>query len=169
MQRVMILRNLTIFYSVKKVKDEIVDLIEKKKEEPWCSSCSGFTDYRRKWTTVARADLDGGSYSENSDIPHCVNCGNEMQDLRNCKRLVFGVRLLSNLLVLLSGMICLYLYDPSLISIFCWSVCWVLSILLNRLPAESRHALLTHKHSEREQEFKDAKKILQVDKDITDL
>ena len=41
-----------------------VDLPDEQ-EEPWCSTCRAFTDYRRKWDTVNRSDLDGGIYSDN--------------------------------------------------------------------------------------------------------
>ena len=151
------------------MEDEIVDLSEEEKEEPWCSICSGFTDYRRKWTTVPRADLDGGAYSENMEIPHCVNCGSVMQYLKNCKRLVISVRILVILFLLLSALVFLYLYDPSVFSLLCLSVCLVVANVLNRLPRQSRQALLTHKIFMREQELQDAKKILQADKNITDL
>ena len=151
------------------MEDEIVDLSEEKKEGPWCSSCAGFTDYRRKWTTVSRADLDGGAYSENIEIPHCVTCGSVMQYLKNCKRLVFGVRILLILFILLSAMVFFYLYDPSVFSLLCLSVCLLAANVLNRLPRESRRALWTHKVFMRGKELRDAKKILKADKDITDL
>jgi len=151
------------------MEDEIVDLSEEKKEVPWCSSCAGFTDYRRKWTTVSRADLDGGAYSENIEIPHCVTCGAVMQYLKNCKRLVFGVRILLILFILLSAMVFFYLYDPSVFSLLCLSVCLLAANVLNRLPRESRRALWTHKVFMRGKELRDAKKILKADKDITDL
>jgi len=151
------------------MEDEIVDLSEEKKEVPWCSSCAGFTDYRRKWTTVSRADLDGGAYSENIEIPHCVTCGSVMQYLKNCKRLVFGVRILLILFILLSAMVFFYLYDPSVFSLLCLSVCLLAANVLNRLPRESRRALWTHKVFMRGKELRDAKKILKADKDITDL
>ena len=151
------------------MEDEIVDLSEEKKEEPWCSSCAGFTDYRRKWTTVSRADLDGGAYSENIETPHCVTCGSVMQYLKNCKRLVFGVRILLILFILLSSMVFFYLYDPSVFSLLCLSVCLLAANVLNRLPRESRRALWTHKVFMRGKELRDAKKILKADKDITDL
>jgi hypothetical protein len=38
------------------------------KEEPWCYTCHAFTDYRRKWDTFNRADLDGGF------IPKLLKC-----------------------------------------------------------------------------------------------
>ena len=151
------------------MEDEIVDLSEEKKEKPWCSTCSDFTDYRRKWTTVARADLDGGAYSENMEIPHCVTCGSVMQYLENCKRLVFSVRILVILFILLSTMVFFYLYDPSVFSLLCLSVCLLVANVLNRLPVESRRALWTHKVFMRGKELRDAKKILQADKDITGL
>jgi hypothetical protein len=151
------------------MEDEIVDLSEEKKEEPWCTTCLGFTDYRRKWTTVSRADLDGGAYSENMEIPHCVTCGSVMQYLKNCKRLVFGVRMLLILFILLSAMVFFYLYDPSVFSLLCLSVCLLAANVLNRLPRESRRALWTHKVFMRGKELRDAKKILKADKDITDL
>ena len=59
------------------MENEIVDLDFENKEEPWCSNCSAFTNYRRRWTTVTRGDLDGGVYAENLEI-HCVICGSEM-------------------------------------------------------------------------------------------
>lgn len=151
------------------MEDEIVDLSEEKKEEPWCSTCSGFTDYRRKWTTVPRADLDGGAYSENMEIPHCLTFGSVMQYLKICKRLVYGVRILVILFILLSAMVFLFLYDPSVFSLLCLSVCLVVANVLNRLPGESRRALWTHKVFMRGKELRDAKKILKADKDITDL
>ena len=58
---------------------------QEEKEEPWCVVCREYTDYRRKWNTLPRANLDGGTYSENVESPHCVECENQMIYLSHCK------------------------------------------------------------------------------------
>ena len=42
---------------------------EPEDEEPWCLTCREYTDYRRKWSTVSRADTDGGTYSDVVETP----------------------------------------------------------------------------------------------------
>ena len=47
-------------------------------EEPWCYHRHGFTDYRRKWNTIQRADLDGSSYWKISRPHNRIQCEKPM-------------------------------------------------------------------------------------------
>ena len=85
-------------------------------EEPWCSTCKEFTDYRRKWDSVSRGDLDGGAYSDLVESPYCIECGSPMLLLSNCKRLVRWTNLLTSTafaLAILSVCCLLYTSDAA--------------------------------------------------------
>ena len=69
--------------------EEFVDLSKDVQEQPWCSVCMEFSDYRRKWQSLPRADLEGGTYSENTESPYCVGCGSLMYDLKDSRNLLF--------------------------------------------------------------------------------
>ena len=75
------------------------------KEEPWCHTCHAFTDYRRKWDTYNRADMDGGSYSEIVEVPHCINCDHSMLLISTSRKLVWFVNFLA-LLTWGVGLLC---------------------------------------------------------------
>ena len=75
------------------------------KEEPWCYTCHAFTDYRRKWDTFNRADMDGGFYSEIVEVPHCINCEHSMLLISTSRKLVWFVNFLA-LLTWGVGLLC---------------------------------------------------------------
>ncbi|MBT7404728.1 MAG: hypothetical protein HN754_01310 [Opitutae bacterium] len=131
-----------------------VDLPDEQ-EEPWCSTCRAFTDYRRKWDTVNRSDLDGGIYSENIEVPYCINCGNVVRLLSHSKKLVWSV----NLLLLFAWGIGLltvqvlfeFNFTSLLIITFYAGLCYLLSLL----PSQSRKALHTWNQAKRDQSIQD--------------
>ena len=77
----------------------------KKTEEPWCSTCRSYTDYRRKWDAFPRANLDGGIYAENIESPHCIDCEQQMHYLSHCRRIAAFFTLLG-MLIGGTGVIC---------------------------------------------------------------
>ena len=124
-------------------------------EEPWCETCHAFTDYRRKWDSIQRSDLDGGSYSENIEVPHCIECEQPMLLLSTCRKLVWSVNFLS-IITWLIGLLCLMvLFDFSIGSVtglilhagFCY--------LISRLPQKSRLTLLSYKKTKKEESVKE--------------
>ena len=126
------------------MKEGIVDLSAKTKEEPWCSHCSGFTDYKRKWTAYQRADLNGGIYPENDDVPHCVSCGSMMHFLSSSRLLVWGCRFIGSTIFVLITLVCFFLFDYSLGVTTLWGTGIVAAILLSKLPIKSRKALTSY-------------------------
>ena len=50
-------------------EDNVINLVDM--EQTWCSRCFAHTDYKTKWDSLARANLDGGTYSEISESPYC--------------------------------------------------------------------------------------------------
>lgn len=145
------------------MEDEIFNILEESKDEHWCLACNHFTDYRRKWTTVPRADLDGGVYSENFDIPHCIYCESEMLNLNDCKRLVWLIRLSVLMFVTVVTTLCFYLYDPSIETFFIWIGLVGLSTLVGKLPRKSKQAIKAASTYEKEQKLHVAQKILKVE------
>lgn len=128
------------------MEDEIEDISleedeEKPKEEPWCLTCRGYTDYRRKWSTVSRADLDGRTYSENSEVPHCIACGNRMLLISHCRILVSGINIFSLSVVILAIMCSFVLFEFSAISLFGLLPVSLLAFGLTRIPQKSRRWL----------------------------
>lgn len=126
------------------MEDEIIELTQSPKAEPWCSTCLGFTDYRRKWEGYPRSDLDGGCYSENIEIPHCIICGSAMHYLKACKQMVWGFRIISFLFFALSTLLCFVMFDLSSITLAIWLFSVLVVVLLCKLPASSRKALQSH-------------------------
>jgi len=123
-----------------------VDLSFDNQEEPWCSMCAGYTDYKRKWTSVARSDLDGGVYSENREIPHCVICGCVMQFLSIARVVTRICKVLSSLVAIISFMLCFYLFDLSAGTFSCWLICLLFAGLIWMLPYQSRMALRSQRN-----------------------
>ena len=121
--------------------EEIIDITPISKNEPWCTSCSGFTDYQRKWTTYPRADLDGGTYAENIEVPHCTVCHSPMYDLNTCKQLLWGFRLLGSTILGLATLVCFFMYDFSLVSVTFWIIFFIITTILFKAPIKSRRAL----------------------------
>jgi len=141
----------------------MVDLTEDG-EEPWCSSCMSFTDYRRKWQSIPRADLDGGTYNENTENPYCVDCGSKMHKLSNCIQLLWFVRLLAFLIMLLASLVCFYLFPPTLMSLLCWMLCLLIAWGVVRIPINARRALSTYRSCQANHRALNARN--QIEKDL---
>ena len=124
-------------------------------EEPWCATCHAFTDYRRKWDSIQRSDLHGGSYSENIEIPHGIECEQPMLLLSTCRKLIWSVNFLAIIIWLVGLLSVLALFGFSLGSVtglllhagFCY--------LISRLPQRSRLTLLSHKKTNKEESMKE--------------
>jgi hypothetical protein len=140
----------------------IVDLTEDG-EEPWCSLCMSFTDYRRKWQAVPRADLDGGTYNENTENPYCVDCGSRMYKLSNCSQLLWFTRLFALLFMLLASMVCFYLFSPTQVSLLCWMLCLLVAWTVVRIPANARQALSTYRSCQANQRALNARNQIEID------
>jgi len=126
-----------------------------KDEEPWCATCHAFTDYRRKWDTIQRADLDGGSYSENFEIPHCIDCDKPMLLLSTCRKLVWSVNSLTILVWLIGLLGVLVLFGISIGSIIGLLVHGGFCYLTSRLPLKSRLTLQSYKKAKKEESLKE--------------
>lgn len=126
------------------MEEDFIDLTAPPQEEPWCSACSMFSDYKRKWTTYPRANLDGGTYSENIEIPHCIECGSTMHYLRSSKQLVRGFLIVAVIFLLLSTLILFLMYDLSIVTLSLWVFCTLVTILISKVPVASRRALATY-------------------------
>jgi len=126
-----------------------------KDEEPWCATCHAFTDYRRKWDTIQRADLDGGSYSENFEIPHCIDCDKPMLLLSTCRKLVWSVNYLTILVWLIGLLGVLVLFGISIGSIIGLLIHGGFCYLTSRLPLKSRLTLQSYKKAKKEESLKE--------------
>ena len=126
-----------------------------KDEEPWCATCHAFTDYRRKWDTIQRADLDGGSYSENFEIPHCIDCDKPMLLLSTCRKLVWSVNSLTILVWLIGLLGVLVLFGISYGSIIGLLIHGGFCYLTSRLPLKSRLTLQSYKKAKKEEGLKE--------------
>lgn len=126
------------------MEEEIVDLTTPPKEEPWCSACADFTDYKRKWTAYPRADLDGGTYPENEEVPHCIRCDSVMHYLSLSTQLVWGFRFAGTTIFIIATLLCFFLFDFSPGSVTWWIAGMMVAILVTKAPKRSRKALLSH-------------------------
>ena len=125
------------------------------KEEPWCVVCREYSDYRRKWSTLPRANLDGGTYSENVESPHCVECENQMIYLSHCK-LITGFFWVLGLLILGISLVCtLALFPLSWGSLIGFSLFLLLSFAIVRIPRKSRRYLAEWKIWKKEKGIKE--------------
>jgi hypothetical protein len=125
------------------------------KEEPWCVVCREYSDYRRKWSTLPRANLDGGTYSENVESPHCVECENQMIYLSHCK-LITGFFWVLGLLILGISLVCtLALFPLSWGSLIGFSLFLLLSFAIVRIPRKSRRCLAEWKVWKKEKGIKE--------------
>ena len=124
-------------------------------EEPWCATCHAFTDYRRKWATYNRADLDGGSYSENIEVPHCIDCENPMFLISTCRKLVWSVNSLTILSWLIGLLGVLVLFGISFGSIIGLLIHGGFCYLTSRLPLKSRLTLKSYKKAKKEESLKE--------------
>lgn len=126
------------------MEEKIIDLSISDQVEPWCSTCSEFSDYRRKWNTYPRADLDGGTYSENIEIAHCIECGCVMHYLRDCRLLTWGFRLVGLTIFMMSSLLLFGLYELSWATFIIWIATIFVAIMLCKIPVSSRKALSTY-------------------------
>lgn len=124
-------------------------------EEPWCATCHAFTDYRRKWATYNRADLDGGSYSENIEVPHCIECENPMFLISTCRKLVWSVNLLTTLAWLIGLLSVQVLFGFSFASIMGLLIHGGVCYLISRLPLKSRFTLQSYKKTKKEESMQE--------------
>ena len=125
------------------------------KEEPWCVVCREYTDYRRKWNTLPRANLDGGTYSENVESPHCVECENQMIYLSHCK-LITGFFWVLGLLILGISLVCtVALFQLTWGSLIGFSLFLLLSFAIICIPWKSRRYLAEWKVWKKEKGIKE--------------
>ena len=137
------------------IEDLTPDQSQNDEEEPWCATCHAFTDYRRKWDTIQRADLDGGSYSENFEIPHCIDCDKPMLLLSTCRKLVWSVNSLTIFAWLIGLLGVLVLFGFSLGSIVGLFIHGGFCYLTSRLPLKSRLTLQSYKIAKKEESLKE--------------
>ena len=95
------------------MENEIVDLVREQRRTFGVQIVRAFTNYRKRWTTVTRGDLDGG-FIENLEIPHCVICGSEMHFLKAVGDLFGLLEIISLLCIIISSLVCFYLYDATI-------------------------------------------------------
>ena len=120
------------------------------KEEPWCYTCHAFTDYRRKWDTFNRADMDGGFYSEIVEVPHCIKCDHSMLLISTSRKLVWFVNFLA-LLTWAVGLLCvIILFEFTFSSFTGLLIHGCICYLLSRLPKKSRLTLSSWKKAKKE-------------------
>jgi len=124
-------------------------------EEPWCATCHAFTDYRRKWDTIQRSDLDGGSYSENIEVPHCIQCEQPRLLLSTCRKLVWSVNFLAIITWLIGLLSVIVLFGFSFGSVTGLILHAGLCYLISRLPQKSRLTLLSYKKTKKEESVKE--------------
>ncbi len=119
-------------------------------EEPWCSTCHAYTDYRRKWDAFNRADTDGGSYSEIIETPHCIECDHPMLLISNSQKLIWFV----NSVLIMAwavGLLCaVVLFGFSFGSSVGLLIHGLICYLFSRLPRKSRQTLRSWKKAKKE-------------------
>ena len=119
-------------------------------EEPWCSTCHAYTDYRRKWDAFNRTDTDGGSYSEIIETPHCIECDHPMLFISNSQKLIWFV----NSVLILAwavGLLCaVVLFGFSFGSSVGLLIHGLICYLFSRLPRKSRQTLRSWKKAKKE-------------------
>jgi hypothetical protein len=120
------------------------------KEEPWCSFCHEHTDYRRKWDAFKRADLDGGTYSEVIETPHCIDCGRPMLLVSTSRKLVLFVNTVGILTWAVGLLIAVVLFGFSFGSLIGLLLHGLICYLFCRLPGKSRLTLRSWKKAKKE-------------------
>ena len=124
-------------------------------EEPWCLTCRGYTDYRRKWSTVSRADMDGGTYPDVMETPHCIDCEQPVHYLRTCRNLVWAMNLLACATWTIALLATLSLFDISSGSLLAFALSSILCLGISRMPHKSRQVLREWKKWKEEESFKE--------------
>jgi len=136
--------------------ETITDEPEKSEgEEPWCLTCREYTDYRRKWSTVSRANTDGGTYPDMVETPHCIDCQKPMLYLGTCRNLVWAMNSLAWLSWTVSLATILSLFDLSLGSLLAVCLLSISCFGISRIPRKSRLALGEWKKWKEEISFKE--------------
>ena len=124
-------------------------------EEPWCLTCRDYSDYRRKWSTVSRADMDGGAYPEVVETPHCIDCGQPMLYIRSCRLILWSVNILAGGTWAIGLLATLSLFGISSGSLLAFGLFSVLCLAITRLPGKSRQVLREWKKWKEEESFKE--------------
>ena len=124
-------------------------------EEPWCLTCREYTDYRRKWSTVSRADTDGGTYPDVVETPHCIDCQQPMHYLRSCRNLVWAMNSLACATWTIALVTTLSLFDLSPGSLLGLGLFSILCLGISRIPGKSRQTLSEWKKWKEEECFKE--------------
>lgn len=128
---------------------ETLDLPEEK-EEPWCYTCHAYTDYRRKWDTFNRADLDGGFYSEIVEVPHCIDCDHSMLLISTSRKLIWFVNFLALLTWGVGLLSVIILFDFTFGSCIGLFIHGCICYLFSRLPKKSKLTLTSWKKAKKE-------------------
>ena len=122
--------------------DEIETITDEPEgEEPWCLTCREYTDYRRKQSTVSRADMDGGAYPEVSESPFCIDCQNSMHYLRTCRSLVWAMNLLACATWTIGLLTTVSLFGLSTGSLLAFGLFSIFCLGISRIPRKFRQVL----------------------------
>ena len=124
-------------------------------EEPWCLTCRGYTDYRRRWATVPRADTDGGTYSDVVETPYCIDCEEPMHKIGTCRNLVWAMNSLACATWTIALLTTLTLFDLSAGSVLGFALSSLLCLGISRVPAKSRKVLRAWKRWKHEEALKE--------------
>ncbi|MEK9634394.1 MAG: hypothetical protein VW622_11190, partial [Opitutae bacterium] len=128
---------------------------EPEDEEPWCLTCREYTDYRRKWSTVSRADTDGGTYSDVVETPHCIDCRQPMHYLQSCRNLIWAMNSLACVTWALVLAVTLSLFDLSGGTLMALALFTLLCRGISRIPGKSRKALREWKKWKEEESLRE--------------
>ena len=128
---------------------------EPEDEEPWCLTCREYTDYRRKWSTVSRADTDGGTYSDVLETPHCIDCRQPMHYLQSCRNLVWAMNFLACVTWTLALAVTLSLFDLSSVTLMALALFTFLCLGISRIPGKSKQALREWKKWKEEESLRE--------------
>ena len=124
-------------------------------KEPWCLTCRGYTDYRRKWATVSRADMDGGTYPDVVETPHCIDCEQAMHYLGSCRALVWSMNFLACAMWIIALLATLSLFDLSSGSLLAFALYSILCFGISRMPRKSSQVLREWKKWKEEESLKE--------------
>ncbi len=121
------------------------ELIDATEEEPWCSACEAFSDYKRRWSCWQRSNTDGGVYSSNEEAPYCVSCGSKMTYLKECMLLIRFFRTCGFLSLTVAGLICFALFEPGILSCTIFFISLAIACGITRIPRKSLRAIRQRK------------------------
>jgi hypothetical protein len=137
------------------IEDLTPDESPQNKEEPWCRFCHAYTDYRRKWDACGRADLDGRSYSEIIEVPHCIECDRSMMLISTSRKLAWFVNLLALLTWFVGLLSVIMIFEYSFGSCIGLIILGCICYLFSHLPKKSRLTLISWKKAKKEEAIKD--------------